>query len=414
MQENEMSEEIIESAGIEMVEDIDAKEILESIKLTNDNNDDDINDDADDNKTEAVFHKTLDEIEIDDETKNLYSDFNSFLEQKADIKPDSGVKTTIPTGLDLLDAILGGGFALGTMAIITGQPGSGKSMVSMQALANAQRVYKGDMLGSFLDSEEATTILRLSNLGVRYPKIKPYSDITIEKVFKFLEGLCLFKEEKKIIDKPSIVIWDSIANTLSEKERAAEDPNSVIGYKARLLSILIPKYVAKCAQYNICFLAVNQLRDVLNLGQFSAPKDLKFMSHSKDMPGGTILKYNAFHLLEMKTKAVVKEEKFGFDGIITNVKCVKNKIFPPNVDIDLCGNFITGFNNFWTNFTFLTKTKRIKTAAWNYLMNYPTKKFRTKEAEELYYTDPKFKEAFDELLHEGIQVDIIDKNTIDI
>ena len=155
-------------------------------------------------------------------------------------------------------------------------------------------------MGAFLDSEEATTKHRLAMLGVKYPMLSPYTDMTVEKVFRFLEGTCVFKREKKIIDVPSAIIWDSIANTLSEKEREAEDVNSVIGYKARMLSILVPKYVAKCAQHNICFLAVNQLRDVLSIGQFAPAKDLKFMSQSKDMPGGNTLKFNAFQLVEMK------------------------------------------------------------------------------------------------------------------
>ena len=208
----------------------------------------------------TAFVKTGDD---EQDAKNLYAEFSSFLETRADITADEGVKIVLPTGIDILDAHLGGGIAVGAMGIIVGSPGSGKTTLAIQTLANAQKVFKGDLIGSFLDSEEATTIMRLSNLGVNYPKIKPYSDVTVEKVFKFLEGLCLFKEEKKIIDKPSIVIWDSIANTLSQKEREVEDINSVIGYKARLLSILIPKYVAKCAKYGICFLAINQLRDNL-------------------------------------------------------------------------------------------------------------------------------------------------------
>ena len=172
---------------------------------------------------------------------------------------------------------------------------------------------------------EATTAIRLAMLGVKYPNIKPYVDITVEKVFKFLEGLCLFKQNKDVVDIPSVVVWDSIANTLSQKEREAEDVNSVIGYKARMLSILVPKYVAKCAQHNICLIAVNQLRDVISMGPFSTPKDLKFMSGSKSIPGGNTLKFNSFHLVEMKVKSVIDREKYGFDGIVCKIKCVKNK-----------------------------------------------------------------------------------------
>jgi len=206
-----------------------------------------------------------------------------------------------------------------------------------------------------------------------------------------------------------MVIWDSIANTLSEKEREAEDVNSVIGYKARMLSILIPKYVAKCGKHNVSLIAVNQLRDVMNIGQFAPAKDLKFMSASKDMPGGNVLKFNAFHLLEMKVGTVLTQDKYGFDGVIAKTKCVKNKLFPPNIEIEILGSFMTGFSNFWTNYHFLSKTNRLNTGAWNYLVSMPKPPFRTKDAEKNYYENPEFKEKFDESVKEAIQTEIIDK-----
>ena len=57
---------------------------------------------------------------------------------------------------------------------------------------------------------------RLAQLGVRYPKIRPYTDITVEKVFKFVEALCSYKENNpQYLDYPSVIVWDSLANTLT-------------------------------------------------------------------------------------------------------------------------------------------------------------------------------------------------------
>jgi len=407
-----MTDEITDEIT-EVVDEKTAEEILESVKL----NDTPVPKKEEKNKVvSTIVDKGADKISEDtDKTKLLYAEFSSFLETKADITADRGTKETISTGIDLVDAILGGGFAVGAMSIIVGQPGSGKTMLAIKTLGQGQLQYEANMLGAFLDSEEATTTLRLANLGVRYPKIKPYTDITVEKVFKFIEGLSTFKIEKKIVDIPSIVIWDSIANTLSLKERETDDPNTVIGYKARLLSILIPKYVAKCAQNNICFLAVNQLRDVINIGQFAPPKDLKFMSATKDMPGGNILKFNAFQLVEMKVKSAIApgatndSAKYGFEGVICKLKCVKNKLFPPNIEIEVVGSFTSGFSNFWTNYNFLKETKRLNSGAWNFLVSLPEKKFRTKDAPELYKTDAEFKQAYDDAVKEAIQTEIIDK-----
>jgi RecA/RadA recombinase len=233
--------------------------------------------------------------------------------------------------------------------------------------------------------------------------------MTVEKVFKFIEGLCLFKEQKGIIDIPSIVVWDSIANTLSQKEREIEDVNQAIGYRGRLLSVLIPKYVAKLSMYNICLVAVNQLRDVIQIGPFAAAKDMKFMTTGKEMPGGNALKFNAFHLMEMKVKSVTNKEKIGFDGFISEIKFVKNKLFPPNIKFDIVGNFVTGFDNFWTNYMFLVESGRLQTGAWNTLVSYPTKKFRTVQAFEMYNSDKEFKAIFDNEVRESIQKEIIDK-----
>lgn len=391
----------------------ETREMLESTKL----NEVEVEEQPQEKKVATVIIDQEEEKVIEDEekTKKLYEEFSTFLEVKAEIVADIGEKSTISTGIDLLDAILGGGFAIGALNIIVGQPGSGKSMLAIQTLGQAQKQFKGNLIGSFLDSEEATTILRLANLGVRYPKLKPYVDITVEKVFKFIEGLCVFKQEKKIVDVPSVVIWDSIANTLSQKEREVEDPNQVIGYKARLLSILVPKYVAKCAQHNICLLAVNQLRDVLKIDKFAPPKDLKFMSASKDMPGGNVLKFNAFQLTEMKVKSAIApgatedSNKYGFEGIIVKLKCVKNKLFQPNVEIEIVGSFVSGFSNFWTNYNFLKNTKRLHGGSWNFLISLPDKKFRTKDALNLYKTDAGFKQAYDAAVKEAINTEIIEK-----
>jgi len=366
------------------------------------------------NEQEDDTQEILDSVKIDKNvelpinedkeiTKSLHQEFGAFLENSIDMVEDSGEKSIIPVGIDLLDTILGGGLAVGALNMICGQPGSGKSMLAFQALGNAQVIYKGKLVSGVLDSEEATTTIRLRNLGVKNPLVKPYNKITVEKVFKFIEGLCLFKEKKKIIDTPSMTIWDSIANTLSNKELEAEDPNSVIGYKARLLSLLIPKYISKCSEYNICFVAVNQLRDDIQIGMFPNAKNLKFLTQGKTLPGGNVLMYNSFHLIEMKVGAVLKKEKYGFDGVITKVKCVKNKLFPPNIEIDLLGTFVSGFSNFWTNFNLLSKEKRLSTGAWNYLVTLPEKKFRTKDAEKLYNEDEKFKEMFDISVQETLK-----------
>ena len=55
---------------------------------------------------------------LDSKTKDLFMEFNSFIEDKADIKQDTGVKVVIPTGIDVLDAFMGGGFAVELLVLL--------------------------------------------------------------------------------------------------------------------------------------------------------------------------------------------------------------------------------------------------------------------------------------------------------
>lgn len=357
--------------------------------------------------------KNTGEKNSDEEQANdLYSDLSSFLGKKMEIVPDLGIKLFLPTGIDIVDAALGGGFPVGAFSMITGNPGSGKTMLATKVIAASQKALDGKLMAAFLDSEEAMTKNRMAMLGVKNPMLDPYNNLTIEKVFRFVEGLVLFKAARNL-DIPSLVVWDSIANTLSEKEHEVEDINQTIGYKARLLSAMIPRALAKCAQNDIAIVAINQLRDQLKVGQFTPANDLKFISQNKQIPGGNAIKFNAFHLIEMKVKKVIDQSKFGFDGIISKFKAVKNKQFTPNIELELVGAFSTGFSNFWTNYRFLRDNKRLEAGAWNKLVSLPEKKFRTKDAHNLYKTDTEFKEAYDEAVKETIQTEIIDRYTVD-
>jgi hypothetical protein len=111
----------------------------------------------------------------------------------------------------------------------------------------------------------------------------------------------------------------------------------------------------------------------------------------------------------MRVQSVIDKDKYGFDGIISRVKCVKNKLFTPNIEIDIVGSFTNGFSDFWSGFDFLTDTKRLTTGAWNFLINLPQKKFRTKDAEDLYNSDEEFKNAFDTALDDAIRIEIVEK-----
>ena len=367
------------------------------------------------NKSEPVeivgFSSELTEEEKK-QSREIQANMSEFLSEKLDISEGSGEIDTLPTGIDVLDAILGGGFGCGTFSLIVGNPGTFKSALLAQIIGAAQKKFRGKLLSSFLDSEVAMTTRRMYQLGVRNPMLKPYSDITVESVFKTIEAYCAFKSLKGIYDIPSIVGWDSLANTITEKEKAGDslDPSKVMGLKARILSSVLPRYVTKMRDYNISLIVVNQLRDKMTIGPYATQNPLKYLGMDKDMPGGNAIKYNCFHLLHLTQREDLKFEQWGIDGIRLEAKCLKNKLFVPNVKVDLIVEFTQGISNFWTNYNFLVNTKRIKPGSWGSLITYPETKWQgTKKCKEIYDTDDSFKEAFDLTVKETIQVELIDR-----
>ncbi len=353
-----------------------------------------------------------DELSVD-ELKfglELQDELVSFIEEKAKISPGTGVKYLLPTGVDLLDVVAGGGFAAGAVTLIIGNPGTFKSALLAQTIATSQKKYRGKVLNTFMDSEEAMTTNRLISLGVKNPPIKPHPAASVEDVFKTVETICAFKELKELQDNPSIVAWDSLANTITEKEKSSDemDINKFIGLKARVISILLPKYVAKLQEYNIGLIIVNQLREKIDMGFFPTANDLRWLG-DKNIPGGNALKYNAFHMLLLKIKTDLKVEEYGFTGVLMEAKFVKNKLFQPNITVQLVVDFNKGVSNLWTNWNMLVTHKRGQSSAWSKLISLPAKTFRKRDLPEKYKNDKEFRDEFDRNVKEVLQTEYIDK-----
>jgi len=343
------------------------------------------------------------------QSEQLQDLFASHLATNQGIDKDKGEELLIPTGIDLLDTILGGGVCTGLSQFV-GPPGCGKSALVAKVIGNAQNVWPGEFLTVYADSEHATTEQRLADSGVKNPRIKPYSDLTVEKVFKIIEGMCTYKEKNsKLLKIPSAIVWDSIANTPTDVSASLDNLNSALGLKARILSHLLPNFVSKLKNYNISLLAVNQLRDKIEIGTFRSPASLKFLTN-KELPGGNSVKFNSKQLILLQHGKIIEGE-YGFMGVRVALKAVKNKFFTPNIPITLVFSFERGFSNFWTNFELLKEYKRMNVGAWCSLIDYPEKKFRQLQAVELYKTDPKFKDIFDSEIKSILQNEFIKKYT---
>lgn len=364
----------------------------------------------------AITKDIVNSVKVDDEDKEFLQskqeaefqfEFDSFLNKKLEISNDGDDSEKIPTGIDLIDCLTGGGFTVGQFVQFAGLPGSFKSTLMAQILGNAQKHYNGKLLAVYYDTEVAMTQKRLSQLGVCNPPMKPYDDVTVETLFKTIEAMCAYKEAKNI-ETPSVIVWDSIANTSTTKERSTDEINQTMGLKQKLLSQLFPRYLPKMKKYKICLWGVNQLRDKLDVGMYGPPPDLAGLNNY-DVPGGKAIKFNSSLFLKLQNRGEFAEEQYGFKGRLLEGIFIKNKSFTPLLKFNLIAGFANGVSNFWTNYKMLVDNKRLQSGAWNKLLVLPKKTFRTKDALSMYDTDSEFKEAFDKEVKDVLKVCYIDK-----
>lgn len=351
--------------------------------------------------------------EEEESATEIHNMLTAHLEETCGVTPGSAIRTTVPTGIDLLDTVLGGGIAPGLVQIV-GPAGSGKSALASRIIAAGQKKWPGKFNAVYIDSENAMLKQRLAELGIKHPRLEPYTTkVTVEKVFQIIQGIVSMKEsileknkKSDIMNMPYVVVWDSIANTPTELAMAINDVNKGIGQKARALSFFLPNYVPIMNQYNIFLVAVNQLRDKIDMGIVRKPNELKYLS-GKTIPGGQAIIFNSIQIIYLRATSDMKGE-YGFNGSRALCRTIKNKLFTPNISIDLAYSFEKGFSNFFTNYEMLKKAKRITTAAFCSLKTRPDDKFRQSGLIKRYREDLVFKKAFDDEVKDVLQSEYLD------
>lgn len=380
---------------------------------------------------------SIEETLLQELQQDIYQDMEEYTK---DLVQKSKPVEYFDTGIDLLNAMYDGGFPIGRIHQFVGNTGSFKSTLAGNIAAGFQNYFKqkGELYYVYyLDSENTTTEKRLAQLGVRNPKVTPFNIREVENIFQVIDRIGNFKAEKiklleekitelrkqsqkkeileqidaykDLIEKVNrmqfLIIWDSLANTITKKDIEAKgDYDKTIGKKQKLLAHLLPLYVDELNKHNITMIIINQLRDDISMDMFNQrATNLKFLQKDKVVPGGTAVTYNSSSLLDLKVSSLIKEEEYGFNGLKIYINAVKNKFYTPNLNLPFIVKHTTGVSNFWTNWFMMDEntatvngkpTKLLKTGPYNSIGNYP-KKFRKKEAEELYKTDPEFKKEYD-------------------
>ena len=329
--------------------------------------------------------------------------FQAFLSDTTDIiasTTDDFLK--IPSGLDIIDAITGGGIPC-RFSVYMGKPGAGKSSLLVNYIKNGQKLWGDKFIAVYCDSEESMTQKRFKDFGCTMD-VNIVNGLTVEKLFKTVEALCLFKSQnKEYLEIPSMIVWDSIANTMTEKVMDNEDLSNTDGaVRAGILARLLPKYADKLTKYNIALVAVNQYRVKMAMGGGPVAADMRGMKQDQTYPGGQAVGFNAFQLFDVEQGPLYKDDPYGYPMAPVKVRAIKNKAFSPNIPVEINFNHHRGFSNFWTNYEFLKKQKYITAGAHCRLNSMPTVSFRQKQASSLYVTNPDWKEAFDADLKDAL------------
>ena len=324
----------------------------------------------------------------------------SFISANSELEPDTEEKPELlSTGMPTLDVILGGGVIMGGLIQLYGRPSCGKSSFAVKILSAFQKAFNYNCACIYIDAETSMTNARLKQLGAQ--GVLLYNQCTLESVFKIIKDNIAFKRNNpKLIDIPSVIIWDSIPTTISLKEADIEDPKQVVGYRANLLKTYLYQIKADLKKYKITLIAINQTRAAINMSFTPAETQIKGIKQADHIPGGQALLFATDQMLQMHDTADIGEEKAGFSGKEVIIKAIKNKAFVPGIECRTAFSFVGGYSGFWSAFFTLASEGLLSTTAGYYSIKGFDTRFRARNAIELYNKDKKFKEAFKAAIHE--------------
>lgn len=215
----------------------------------------------------------------------------------------------ISTGSLTLDLALGvGGYPKGRIIEIYGPESSGKTTLTLHAIAEAQRAGG---IAAFIDAEHAFDRFYAEKLGVDTENLLISQPDNGEQALEIADNLI----RSGAID---IIVIDSVAALVPKGELEGEMGDSKVGLQARLMSQALRKLTATISKTGSCCIFINQLREKIGV-MYGSPETTT---------GGNALKFYCSVRLDIRRTGQLKDG----DALVGNrsrVKVVKNKMAPP-------------------------------------------------------------------------------------
>ena len=217
---------------------------------------------------------------------------------------------SISTGSLSLDLALGiGGLPKGRVIEIYGPESSGKTTLTLHAIAECQ---KAGGIAAFIDAEHAFDRFYAQNLGVNIDELIISQPDNGEQALEITDNLI----RSGAID---IIVIDSVAALTPKSEIEGEMGESKMGLHARLMSQALRKLTSNISKTNCTVMFINQLREKIGV-MFGNPETTT---------GGNALKFYASVRLDIRRSTQIKDTNGNVLGNKTRVKVVKNKVAPP-------------------------------------------------------------------------------------
>ena len=202
-----------------------------------------------------------------------------------------------------------GGYPKGRVIEIYGPESSGKTTLTLHAIAEAQ---KAGGIAAFIDAEHAFDRFYAQDLGINIDELIISQPDNGEQALEITDNLI----RSGAID---IIVIDSVAALTPKSEIEGEMGDSKMGLHARLMSQALRKLTSNISKTNCTVIFINQLREKIGV-MFGNPETTT---------GGNALKFYASVRLDIRRSTQIKDTDGNVLGNKTRVKVVKNKVAPP-------------------------------------------------------------------------------------